>query len=454
MSMPRLPTLKQDYLPLLKIAIPLILTGMLQGSTSFFENFFLAHLGEETLAAGALVAWFFYAIINLLFGILNSINILVAHKHGAKDKQAIIQVLRDGLLLIFLLFLPSFLLLWYASSIFVLLGQKQSLADLANLYLHGIAWGILPMFVLIVLFEFLIGLGHTRVTMSFTILSIPFYIFFSYVLIFGLWGFPKIGIAGAGWGIAIGDWITASGLAFFLWIHPLYRSYLKGIFHLRKPIFLGEIIRIGMPLGLMYCIEVFFFFVLALLMGLINVQSLAANQLVMQFLGPLMGIIFSLAQAVTVLMGHRLGAKAPSAAQQVGIAGMILSASLMSLVAIFYWCFPNLIIATDFKLSDPQNLSVIHLATQFLFVAAFFQIIEAMRIACFGALRALKDTKFTLLTSIFGFWLIALPIGYGLSIYLHHSGAGFWWGLVLGACLSLLLLYYRFKYKMKIFIVS
>lgn len=131
-------------------------------------------------------------------------------------------------------------------------------------------------------------------------------------------------------------------------------------------------------MGAMYCIEVGFFFAMTLLMGLIGVHSLAANQVTMQYLGPLMGTIFCIAKSMTVRMRHQLGAKQAISAERAA-----------------YDCC----IFSDFR-SD-QNSFV-------------------------WCIEGLKDTRFTLLTSIISFWCIAFPAGYVLSIHLKLSGIGFW----------------------------
>lgn len=441
--------MKNDLFPLLKLAVPLILTGALQSSLGFFENIFLSRLGEEVLAAGALVSWLFATMIVIIFGTFSAINILISHKYGEKDKAAIILILRDGLLLALLLTLPTFVLFWNISPVLSHFGQSPKLINLAGLYLHALAFGLVPKFILMVLFEFILGLGHSRVIMVVTLLSIPLYIFFSFVLIFGKFGFPALGIAGAGWGMTYADWIISSICCALVFISKEYRPYFLSLFTLRKPTYLWEILHLGVPIGTMYSLEVGFFLAMLLVMGVINIQSLAANQIAMQYLGPLMGIVFSLAQAVTVRMGHQLGAGEVASARQTAYTGMTLSGAFMGIVALFYWFMPSLLIAVDFDVHNPKYFETAKLATEFLFIAAFFQIIEAVRIALFGSLRALKDTRFTLLASATGFWLISLPIGYVMATKLHFGGAGLWWGMLFGACVSVLLHQYRFRSKIK-----
>lgn len=106
--------------------------------------------------------------------------------------------------------------------ILLLFGQKPSVVVLAKSYLHALSWGLLPNFISIVLFEFLIGLGKTRIIMFFTVFGVALIILLSYVLIFGKFGFPVLGIAGSGWAMTITYWILAIVLVMFLLMHKKY----------------------------------------------------------------------------------------------------------------------------------------------------------------------------------------------------------------------------------------
>lgn len=367
------PSIKNDLLPLLNLAIPLILTSIVQSSLSFVETIFLAHLGEDILAAGALVNWLFATLIVVLFGTFSAINVLIAHKHGENDQLGIIHVLRDGLLLALILTIPTFLLFWNISSVFLIFGQSPQLAELAKLYLHALAWGLFPKFILIALFELILGLGHSRTIMTVTLLTIPIYIFFSFVLIFGKFGFPALGIAGAGWGMTFSDWIISSSFFIFLYCSKSYRPYIRAIFTWNKPSYLWEILHLGVPMGAMYCIEVGFFFAITLIMGTLSVSALASNQITMQYLGPLMSIIFSIAQAITIRMGHQLGAKQIGNAKRTAFTGILLSVVFMTFVAICYWTIPKYLIAVDLNIHDPVYEQIVYLTSMFFSLLLFFK---------------------------------------------------------------------------------
>lgn len=439
---------RESIFPLLLLAAPLMVTGIIESSISFFSTFFLAKLGPKELAAGALVGWVFATLMVIMWGSLTAVSVVVAQKHGEKNQLAIAQTLKDGLFLVALLVIPSSLIIWNMAPILILFGQSPALAALGESYFHALTWGILPDFTTLVLLQFLIGLGHTRTSMMFIMFWVPVAILANYLLIFGLYGVPKLGIAGIGWGMSISYWLTVCILIGFLWIRSQYRKYLQMAFSCQSFQYIKDLLQIGLPMGGMYCVEVGFFLALSLLMGMQSEVQLAANQIALQYLSIVIAIVFSTAQAVTVRMSHLLGAKQGEEADRTSLAGILISVMFMFLVAFVYWFFPNAVIGFDLDLNDPNNTQLIIYAKQLLGLCAIFQLLEAVRISLFGSLRALKDTHFTFLTSIISLWVIALPLGYLLAS-VGFSGAGLWYGLIVGAFCSIILLRWRYNNKIK-----
>ncbi len=245
--------------------------------------------------------------------------------------------------------------------------------------------------------------------------------------------------------MAISNALEMVALILYIASHAEYKKYLNKLCSLQRPKYLMELVRLGLPMGLMFCLEVGFFFVLMLFMGRIGVAALAANQLVFQYFCFCMEIAFAVAQAITVRMGHELGARNQAAAKRASLTGTSLVLVLMLVVALCYWCVPRQLMSLDIDIHSVANQALITCAIPFFAIAALFQVFEAVRITLFGALRALKDTRFTLLTSVISFWFIALPVGYLLAYPGHLNGMGFWWGMVFGGVLSVVLLLYRMK---------
>ena len=434
---------------LLKLLIPLVLTGFIESSVGFLSTLFLAHLGTKELAAGAVVQWIFFTLIVILWGTLSSVSVLISQKHGAKDEKGIVQALFDGLVLSILMVIPAFFLLKHIAPILISIGQDATTVAYAKDYLNGLSWALLPDFTGLVLLQFLIGMGHTRTNMAFSLLWVPLNVFCNYSLIFGKFGFPELGMAGIGWGTALAYWISTILLILYLSIKKSYRRYFKAILQLRATRYLAELCHIGLPMGAMYCIEVAFFLVLTLLMGSIGSVELAANQIAFQYMGQTSVMTFAIAQAVTVRMGHTLGANQPALAERAAYIGVCFAFGFMLIIAMCYWTIPEKLIALDLDTTLPQNAEIVAYAKKMLMLCGIFELLETVRFVLFGALRGLKDTRYTLLVSIISFWVVSLPLGYFFAFGIHLGGKGLWIGTLIGAVVSITLLALRFRVKMR-----
>lgn len=433
---------------LLTLSMPLIMSGIIETSVGFFSNIFLAHLGATSLAAGALVNWVFTTLMVIIWGTLSAVTTLVARYYGAKKNDEITYVFYSSLLLAVVLMLPAMLLLWNLSPLFLFFGQAPATVKLAQFYLHGLTWAIIPDFIITVLLQFVAGLGRTRVNLTFSLLFVPLSIFFNYSLMFGKFGFPNLGIAGIGWGAALTFWIIALGFSVYFCLNKSYRIYFK--FPRWKKIIpqLHEIFQVGLPLGLTYFFEVGFFLTMSILMGRISADTLSANQLALQFFWLFSIVTFALAQGITIRVGHSVGQNNKKAVNNATYVGIFYASNFMLLVALIYWIFPEKLIAIDFNLHDAKNNTIVHLATEFLALAALVQLIEAPRFALFGSLRGLKDTRFTLFTSIIVFWIIALPLS-AIALSYGLAGYGIWWATILAEMIGVFLLVGRYRRKIK-----
>lgn len=440
---------ESDISPLVKLAVPITLTGTVQSATWFFQTLFLSHLGEKSLAAGALVSWLFGTVAIILFGALSSINILVAHKHGAKDQTGITYVARDGMVLAIFFSMITSLLLWNVAPIFLLLGQSQEVVEIARPYVHALCYGMPAVFLQMACLEVLMGLGKARVILFFTTVTVVLNVIASYLFIFGKFGVPQMDVAGAGWGMTVSYWLALIALLFYLYINKPLRAYFSHAHKFDTTSYLWELFAVGFPTGLMYCAEVAFFFALTVCMGMLGTQEQAANQVALQYLGLVMSTMFAVSQAITVRMGHLLGAGEPHAAEKASHIGIVIALMFISCVAVVYWVFPSALISIDFDIHAPQNVAIVNEITAILGVSAVFQMVETVRVSLFGALRGLKDTRFTLLASIISFWCIGLPFGYIFAMKFGVGVTGYWWAMVMGATVSVLLLQWRFRSKMK-----
>lgn len=328
--------------------------------------------------------------------------------------------------------------------------HSQETIQLANSYLHALAFAIIPWCPLIASLELVIGIGDMKLMMYTNITMVLLNILCSYLLIFGKLGLPSLGIAGAGAGMAVSYTLTFIGLLVALFNQAKYKPYLTQLFSFKKTIFISELLKTGIPMGIMYGFEIAFFLALTLFMGSYKSELIVSNQIVLQYGNIIFMAAFGIAQAITVRMGHLLGAQEEAQAKKVNQAGIFLTLIIMIAVALIYFFFSTQLISLDLNMNDPNNRNIIYYTKQFLLVCGIYQIFEGLRITFFGALRCFQDTKFTLIASIIGFWIIPFPIGYILAYHTSVGGVGMWWGMTLGAVINMGLLQWRYKQKINI----
>jgi MATE family multidrug resistance protein len=425
--------------------MPLIISGLIETSTGFFSVMFSAHLGQVTLAATALVSTLFSTLMVFMWGVFSGISALVSNYSSTRDNLAAVQVTKDGLLIALLASIPTILFIWNIAPLLTYFGEPKAIVELARPYLHGLVWGVLPDFCGLVLLQFILGLGNTRMVMVFNIIWVPLTIVIIYGLMFGKWYLPKLGVAGIGWGSSLAMWIAVIILCFGLYFTPQYRQFRSLMIINRHKYYLYQILALGVPIGLMYCIEISFFMAIALLMGYMSSQVLAAHQIAVQYFLVMMSVVFCIQNATTVRVSYLLGQGNIANANLVGYIAMLLATIFMLMVACIYWFFPENIISIDFVNTISRDQTVISLAKQFLIIAAVFQILEGICIAIFGALRGLQDTKFTMYTSLLTFWGIAFPLSYLLIIRYHWQPSWVWWSMVLSAACEAFILICRYK---------
>lgn len=436
-------TLSNEIKSLLILALPLMVSEIVDASFNFTATLFSAHLGVQELAAGGLVTTLFITIMVFMWGILIAVSTLISQRHGAKDERGIARVLRDGLTLACVFSIPGMLLVWNMAPILIFFGQNQFTIRIAEHYLHALTWAVPADFWAIVLLQFVIGLGKTRLALLFNAIKVPVTLITSYLFMFGKFNLPQLGIAGLGWGITIGMWFATILLLTYIFLNKPLRHYLLLKTRTHRHYY-WEILRTGLPIAGMFCIEVGFFTVMSLIMGRINSHVLAANQIVTQFTGFFTVVVsFCYAQAVGVRIGYSLGEKDLSNGKKITYSGLIITTSLMLLVALCYWFFPEHLIAIDLNPAKADNRVIISYATQFMIIAGFVQIFEAIRLVLFGALRGLGETHYSMITSLIIFWLIAFPLGYFLTFVINLGGVGMWLGMSLGSLVGCYLLYKR-----------
>lgn len=428
----------------ISLSLPLIGSWLIYSLSGFIGTVMVAHLGEDALAASVLVTAIWSTLSVFFFGIFSAVSILISHQYGARNFGAISGIMGQAFLQGFFICFPIMFAILLVPYILDWTSQTPLVTALATQYGHALLWSIPGVIVLIILEHFLNGIGKTKMSLWISLLEVPFEIFLMYGFVFGKFGFPNCGIAGVGYGIAASYTITA-----ILLIAYLYRARFAKPFHLFKKIghfdkpYFTEILRVGVPIGITYLIEVSAFMFVTFFMAHFNTHALAAHQIAMQYMGLTINVAYAMAQAVSIRIGLNVGRQDMVGVRYASYVGLSLVGGVVLLISCLYLFLPELLLRVDSAADRPINADVAKEAISFLMILGVFQFFDSIRIMETGILRGLKDTKFAMYNSVITFWVIGTFCAFLFGFGFGWEGKGIWWGMTLGVAVGALILSFR-----------
>lgn len=422
----------------MQLAIPILIAHVIEALIPFINVKFAAELGEISLAASALVGSALFAFMGFCWGVVVAIGIVAAHKiGGGKEARQVGLVLWAGLFLTILLSFPVMVIFKNMDFFWYRLDQDPRVIEQAQQYLNGLLFAVPADLAKFAIFQFAIACNQPRIPMIANMISVPLLVLLNYFLI------KKFGIFGVGLSTSITYWVIGLGMLFFLLLNPYFRRYLIHIYRFKEFVSLMiQELRLGVPIGFMFSIELLFFMVVALLMGYFGTTMLAANQIAMQWFSLTIMLAFGFTEAVTILVARAHGANDHSLVMRITFSGSALAIILTFLIVLVYWFFPEWVIRSDLEKTE-QTLPVFRLATMMLAFCGVYQLIDSIRIVTAGALRGMNDSQYPMWVTVFGFWLIGLPVAYVCAFSLKMEAAGLWLGLLAGTASGALIQYFR-----------
>jgi MATE family multidrug resistance protein len=431
----------------LYLAIPLATAQLAQSATGFVDTIMTGMLGSEALAAGGLGANVFTFLMMLAIATVTAVSPLAAEAHGAGAKQQVSWVVRQGLWLSALISLPLMVIVLQGTPLLLALGQNPETVALTQTYLNAIAWGYFPAIGFAALRSFVSALSKPRSVMVIVICGTVFNMIGNYVLMFGKFGFPRLGLAGIGWASALSFWLMFLALAGYILWQPMLRQYqVFRQLHRFDGKTLRSLLKVGLPIGAMVGVEAGLFMTTTFLMGQLGTETLAAHQIALQSAALSFNIPLGISFATTVRVGLMFGKQDVLGTRLAGFVGIGLGGLSMALTALLFWFAPGFVVDVYLDLNDPANRTVIPLAKTLLGIAAVFQLVDGIQVNAAGALRGLQDTRIPLLIAIAAYWGIGLSSGYLLSRVMGLDGVGLWWGLAFGLTFAAIVLPLRFHH--------
>ncbi|MDR1057291.1 MAG: MATE family efflux transporter [Coxiellaceae bacterium] len=409
-----------------------------------------SHLGEIPLAASALVWSIYLSVVIFFTGIFFAIGVMIAQSFGAKDSQSISICFKQGIILAILCSIPMMLIMWLSPMILILTKQDPKVITCAKSFFYSLAWSMLPFNILVVIEQFFNGITKTKPVMYISLLSIPIEIFFYYVFLFGKFGFPKTGLAGIGYGLAASYYMVSIFFGCYIYFSKEFKIYaLFKKWWILNHKFFKEILRIGLPIGFMYCSELIFFAIITFMMSAIGITTLAAYRVSHQYLMMGLVVLFGIGQAAFIRVGNEVGHNDRNQIRIASAVSFIIALIAMIIFSLFYIVFPEQTIKIIIDTNSNDLQKVIVLIKSFFPIVGLLLLFEAIRFTVGSSLRGLKDTTYQMVISVFGFWLIAFPGAYLLAFRFGYGGRGIWLGILIGLCIIGFAMLMRFNRLVK-----
>ena len=437
-----------------RLSVPVILGMLGHTFVAFADNIMVGQLGTAELAAVSLGNSFVFIAMSLGIGFSTAITPLVAEADGAGNKADGKSALKHGLVLCTVLGLSLFGIILLLKPIMYLMKQPPEVVELAMPYLDLVAFSLVPLIIFQAFKQFSEGLSQTKYPMYATIIANVVNIVLNYLLIFGSFGFPKMGIVGAAVGTLASRVIMVVYIWFLLKGKKKFHDYVTGFnFKLIEKRVMRKIISLGFPSALQMFFEVAIFTAAIWISGVLGKNAQAANQIALNLSSMTFMFGMGLGVAAMIRVGNQKGLLNFKELRRIAQSIFFLTLIVEIVFAIlFLWgrdWFPTIYLDVNDTKNMADNTEVIFLAGQLLLVAAFFQISDGIQVVVLGALRGLQDVKIPTLITFIAYWLIGFPISYYLGLYTDFGSVGIWIGLLTGLTSSAIMLYIRFNYLTK-----
>lgn len=422
------------------LAYPVMISMLGQVMTGVADSIMIGWTGAIPLAASSLANVFFTVLLFFGVGVSYAITPIVAEASGAGDERSIIEALRHGLLINVVVSVILMALVFGGQEALRHIGQPGDVVELAIPYLLIITLSIFPTMVFQSFRQFAEGLHRTRMAMVIMIAGNLLNVGLNYVLIYGTWIFPELGLNGAGWATLIARLVMAAWMAAYVYYGRWFAAFRDG-FRLGNysKALINRMLHIGIPAGAQFIFEAAAFGFSAVMMGWLGANTLAAHQIAINLATVSYMTTSGLGAAATIRVGTFLGQRDSAGVRRAGFTLIGLAVLVMLLWAVAFITGKNLL--PSLYINDAAVLSI---AAPLMVIAGFFQLSDGMQVVCAGALRGLQDVKVPSLLIFVAYWVLALPIGYLLAFPLGFGATGIWLGLLLGLTLTAGAMVWRF----------
>ncbi len=436
---------KEHYNLCLKLSIPIVLSQLGQVVVQIIDTAMVGRLGATELAAAAFASSTWFMIFIICMGVSMGITPLVGESYASRNHALSATYLQNGIVLFTLMGVVIFSLQWFTTPLLYHLGQPSQVVELAVPYYKMLVLSVVPFMIFAAFKQFLEGIGNTKVAMVVVITSNLINILGNYLFIYGNWGFPEMGVVGAGVSTLISRICMPIFVIFYFMRSHTFKRYTyffsKNRFSLSK---VFSLFKVGMPIALQIFMEFSAFALTSLMVGWIGTVELAANQVAANVSNFAFMAVLGVASATTIRVSHEYGARDFVAMKRAATASLHISFAWNTFTALLFILFREqipLIFTTD-----PV---VIEIASKLLIFVAIYQFSDGLQCMTIGILRGIRDVKQIMAIAFFSYIVVNLPIGYICAFKLHLGVYGLWIGIIVGLALASILLQYRYRKQLR-----
>ncbi|WP_069385129.1 MATE family efflux transporter [Halomonas caseinilytica] len=458
---------RRDTGPLIRLALPICGAQLAQAGMSVVDVMMTGRLSATDLAAVSVGSSLWMPLMLFMTGTLMGLTPVVAHLLGAGRRAGIRVQVHQALWIGLTLGILSAMLLWTAvMPIFAAMDVPDEVARRSAGYLAAVGFGMPGVAIFQSLRAFSDGMNHTRPALWISLVGLAVNVPSNYLLIYGgegltsllgdgvpapLQAIPSLGATGCGIATALSMWVMGLTMAAYT-----RRSRAYGDIELwRDPApprwrLIGELLHVGVPIGVAIFVEVTLFTLIALFIASLGEVTVAAHQVALNYTGLLFMLPLSLGMALTVRVGNTLGQGRPKLARLVAWNGILIALMVALLNSLILWLTAGPVIDLYTHDSAVQQLTL-----SLIGLAMIYQVSDSLQVSLAGALRGYKDTRVIMLITMVAYWLVGLGGGHWLGVYglfdtLAPMGVhGYWTGLIAGLTVAAILLGERLRRRSK-----
>ena len=441
------PAAKNLTLNIASLAWPILIGQLAAIANPVMDTVMVARASATDLAALAIGASLYISIYIALNGVMQSLMPIFGQLYGAGRFAEIGKEARQGVWLALFLSLIGCLLLSFPAPLLAIAKAPPELAGKATLYLRILAFS-LPASLLFLVYNTLnTALARPKMVMAIQVCALLLKIPLNILFIFGNAGLPAMGGPGCALSTLCLAWFMLVTAALILRFNPFYRFL--HLFKTALPDWLSikELLRLGLPIGMNYFIEVTAFAFMALFIARLGVDIVAGHQIIANFSTVLYMLPLATASATSTLVAQSIGAGNLPLARKIAFAGQRMAGCVAIAVAVGIWFFREHVVG-----AYTSNPVIAAQAVPLLLFVCCYQFFDAIQVTSAYILRAYKVVLAPTLLYIMTLWCVGLGGGYLLAFHLptldlpaRIRGAGSFWfsngvSLTLLACCLFLLL--------------